>query len=52
MKVLVAMSGGVDSSAAALMIKEKGFETAGAIMHLLGKRNEDAFIRPCTYVKS
>lgn len=42
MKVLVAMSGGVDSSAAALMIKEKGFETAGAIMHLLGKRNEDA----------
>ncbi len=42
MKVLVAMSGGVDSGAAALMIKEKGFETAGAIMHLLGKRNEEA----------
>lgn len=41
MKVLVAMSGGVDSSAAALMIKEKGYEVSGAIMHLLGERNPE-----------
>ena len=41
MKVLVAMSGGVDSAAAALMIKEKGYETAGALMHLLGERNPE-----------
>lgn len=34
MKVLVAMSGGVDSSAAALLLKEKGYEVGGAIMRL------------------
>ncbi len=42
MKALIAMSGGVDSSAAALLIKEKGYESMGAIMHLLGERNMDA----------
>lgn len=33
-KVLVAMSGGVDSSAAAAMLIEKGYEVSGAIMKL------------------
>lgn len=33
-KVLVAMSGGVDSSAAAAMLMEKGYEVSGAIMKL------------------
>ncbi|MDO5479648.1 MAG: tRNA 2-thiouridine(34) synthase MnmA [Clostridia bacterium] len=42
MKALIAMSGGVDSSAAALLIKEKGYDAMGAIMHLLGERNKDA----------
>ncbi len=42
MKILVAMSGGVDSSAAALMIKEKGHDVSGAIMHLLGDKNPEA----------
>ncbi len=33
-KVLVAMSGGVDSSAAAALLKEQGYEVAGATMQL------------------
>ena len=33
-KVLVAMSGGVDSSAVAALLKEQGYEVAGATMQL------------------
>ena len=35
-KCLVAMSGGVDSAVAALLIKEKGMECVAATMKLLG----------------
>ena len=35
-KVLIAMSGGVDSSVAADIIKSQGYEAAGAIMSLFG----------------
>ena len=41
-KALIAMSGGVDSSVAAYLIKEKGFECVGATMRLHCKENEDA----------
>lgn len=35
--VLVALSGGVDSSIAAFLLKEKGFEVAGIYFHLIDK---------------
>ena len=41
-KALIAMSGGVDSSVAAYLIKKKGFECIGATMRLHCKENEDA----------
>ncbi|MDP4119127.1 MAG: tRNA 2-thiouridine(34) synthase MnmA, partial [Bacillota bacterium] len=39
-RALIAMSGGVDSSVAALLMKERGYECIGATMHLFN--NEDA----------
>lgn len=41
-KALIAMSGGVDSSVAALLMKEKGYDCVGCTMRLYG--NEDAGI--------
>ena len=39
MKVLVAMSGGVDSTVAAKMLIDKGYEVAGAYMRMLNSTN-------------
>ena len=39
-KALIAMSGGVDSSVAALLMKKAGYECVGAMMHLWGGADE------------
>ncbi|MCL2688627.1 MAG: tRNA 2-thiouridine(34) synthase MnmA [Chitinispirillia bacterium] len=41
-KVLAAMSGGVDSSVAAALLKEQGFEVSGVTMRLFGDRENSA----------
>lgn len=39
-KVLLGMSGGVDSSASALVLKEQGYKVTGLYLHMTGDRSE------------
>lgn len=43
-KALIAMSGGVDSSVAAYLMKEHGYDCIGVTMKLF--QNEDAGVKP------
>ena len=46
-RVLVAMSGGVDSSAAVCLLKEQGYACVGVTMKLLGRSEERRVGKEC-----
>lgn len=46
-KILVGMSGGVDSSVAALLLKEQGYDVSGCTLKLFEGNNDDILTRTC-----
>ena len=46
-KILVGMSGGVDSSVAALLLKEQGYDVSGCTLKLFDGGDDNILTRTC-----
>lgn len=50
--VIVAMSGGVDSAVAALLLRERGYNVIGMNMRVYTPTEDDEYINPCCSIES
>jgi tRNA-specific 2-thiouridylase len=51
-KVVVAMSGGVDSAVTALLLRERGYDVVGVNMRVYTPEDDTEYINPCCSIES